>query len=148
MYSAVTKCAYYIEHSYLNTQSTLPCWNIFIQLLIIIKCTKKAHMLYPNRHSITIWRDDSIQNINIAQRIAICSHSYHHNGFMATPTLGTQDVHLHTVWKDCIVKSPRVLKLWTVTDALCIKWTSCSRALHPIQESAQTACTVGEVSKG
>ena len=30
-------------------------------------------------------------NINI-QRITMCPHGYHHNGFMATPALGTQEV--------------------------------------------------------
>ena len=33
-------------------------------------------------------------------------HSYHRNGFMATPARGTQGVRLHIVWKDCFVKSP------------------------------------------
>ena len=28
----------------------------------------------------------------------MCPHGYHHNGFMATPALGTQEVHLHIVW--------------------------------------------------
>ena len=27
----------------------------------------------------------------------MCPHGYHHNGFMATPALGTQDVRLHIV---------------------------------------------------
>ena len=36
----------------------------------------------------------------------MCPHGYHHNGFMASPALGTQDVRLHIVWKDCIVESP------------------------------------------
>ena len=26
------------------------------------------------------------------------SHGYHHNGFVATPALGTQEVRLHIVW--------------------------------------------------
>ena len=26
------------------------------------------------------------------QRITMCPHGYHHNGFMATPALGTQEV--------------------------------------------------------
>ena len=25
----------------------------------------------------------------------MCPHGYHHNGFMATPALGTQEVHLY-----------------------------------------------------
>ena len=36
----------------------------------------------------------------------MCPQGYHHNGFMVTPALGTQDVCLHIVWKDCIVESP------------------------------------------
>ena len=28
----------------------------------------------------------------------MCPHGYHHNGFMETPALGTQDVRLHIVW--------------------------------------------------
>ena len=32
------------------------------------------------------------------QRITMCPHGYHHNGFMATPALGTQEVRLHIVW--------------------------------------------------
>ena len=28
----------------------------------------------------------------------MCPHGYHHNGFMATPVLGTQEVRLHIVW--------------------------------------------------
>ena len=28
----------------------------------------------------------------------MCPHGYHHNGFMATPALGTQEVRLHIVW--------------------------------------------------
>ena len=28
----------------------------------------------------------------------MCPHGYHHNGFMATPALGTQEVSLHIVW--------------------------------------------------
>ena len=39
----------------------------------------------------------------------MCPHGYHHNGFMATPALGTQEVCLHIVWKDCIVKPSNVL---------------------------------------
>ena len=41
------------------------------------------------------------------QNITMCPHGYHHNGFMATPALGTQDVRLHIVGKDCIVESPQ-----------------------------------------
>ena len=36
----------------------------------------------------------------------MCPHGYHHNGFMATPALGRQDVRLNIVWKDCIMESP------------------------------------------
>ena len=32
------------------------------------------------------------------QRTTMCPHGYHHNGFMATPALGTQEVRLHIVW--------------------------------------------------
>ena len=32
------------------------------------------------------------------QRITMCPHGYHHNGFMETPALGTQEVRLHIVW--------------------------------------------------
>ena len=32
------------------------------------------------------------------QRITMCPNGYHHNGFMATPALGTQEVRLHIVW--------------------------------------------------
>ena len=32
------------------------------------------------------------------QRITTCPHGYHHNGFMETPALGTQEVRLHIVW--------------------------------------------------
>ena len=28
----------------------------------------------------------------------MCPQGYHHNGFMATPALGTQEVRLHIVW--------------------------------------------------
>ena len=28
----------------------------------------------------------------------MCPHGYHHNGFMETPALGTQEVRLHIVW--------------------------------------------------
>ena len=31
------------------------------------------------------------------QRITMCPHGYHHNGFMATPALGTQEIRLHIV---------------------------------------------------
>ena len=35
----------------------------------------------------------------------MCPHGYHHNGFMATPALGTQEsTFKHCL--DCIVKSP------------------------------------------
>ena len=47
----------------------------------------------------------------------MCPNGYHHSGFMATPALGTQDVRLHIVGKDCIVT--RVLKLQAVSDAKC-----------------------------
>ena len=33
----------------------------------------------------------------------MCPHGYHHNGFMATPALGTQDVRLHIAGEDCIM---------------------------------------------
>ena len=36
----------------------------------------------------------------------MCPHGYHHNGFMATPALGGEDVRLNIVWKDCIMESP------------------------------------------
>ena len=36
----------------------------------------------------------------------MCPHGYHHNGFMANPALGTQEVRLHVNCLDCIVKSP------------------------------------------
>ena len=32
------------------------------------------------------------------QRITMFPHGYHHNGFMETPALGTQEVLLHIVW--------------------------------------------------
>ena len=32
------------------------------------------------------------------QRITMCPHGCHHNGFMETPALGTQEVRLHIVW--------------------------------------------------
>ena len=32
------------------------------------------------------------------QRITMCPHGYHHNGFMATPALGTQEVRLYIIW--------------------------------------------------
>ena len=35
----------------------------------------------------------------IIQRITMFPHGYHHNGFMATPALGTQDVRLNIVLK-------------------------------------------------
>ena len=28
----------------------------------------------------------------------MCPHGYHHNGFMETPALGTQEVRLYIVW--------------------------------------------------
>ena len=34
----------------------------------------------------------------------MCPHGYHHNGFMTTPALETQDVRLHIVGEDCIVE--------------------------------------------
>ena len=62
---------------------------------------------------------------------------YHHNGFMATLSLWTQDVCLHIAQKDCIVKSPECSK--------CDQWAMYSvnserrakEALHPIAENAQ-----------
>ena len=36
----------------------------------------------------------------------MCPPCYHDNGFMATAELGTQDVRLRIVGKDCIVESP------------------------------------------
>ena len=38
----------------------------------------------------------------------MCHHGYHHNGFMTSPALGTQEVRLHIAWKDCIVESPYI----------------------------------------
>ena len=34
----------------------------------------------------------------LIQKITMCPRDYHHNGFMATPALGTQEVRLHIVW--------------------------------------------------
>ena len=45
------------------------------------------------------YNDIRYNNIYI-QRITMCPHGYHHNGFMATPALGRQDVRLNIVWKD------------------------------------------------
>ena len=28
----------------------------------------------------------------------MCPHGYHHNDFMDTPALGTQEVRVHIVW--------------------------------------------------
>ena len=33
-----------------------------------------------------------IQILHFIQRITMCTHGYHHNGFMETPALGTQEV--------------------------------------------------------
>ena len=30
-----------------------------------------------------------------SQKITMCPHGYHHNGFMATPALGMQDVRFY-----------------------------------------------------
>ena len=46
-------------------------------------------------------RDKFVNNAYIyiyIQRITMSPHGYHHNGFMATPALGTQEVRLHIVW--------------------------------------------------
>ena len=80
------------------------------------------------------------------QRITMCPHGYHHSGSMATPALGTRDVRLHIVW----------IALWshqsaqTASSERCIvqKVNVPQGALHPIQESAQTAQAVSEISKG
>ena len=37
--------------------------------------------------------DERIDKLNL-QRITMCPHGYHHNGFIATPALGTQEVRL------------------------------------------------------
>ena len=81
------------------------------------------------------------------QRITMCPHGYHHSGSMATPALGdTGCAFTHCL--DCIVKSPECSN--------CEQWAMHSAnserpskgALHPIQESAQTAQAVSEISKG
>ena len=33
--------------------------------------------------------------IYIIQRITMCPHGYHHNGFMATPALGTYIIYIY-----------------------------------------------------
>ena len=62
-------------------------------------------------------------------------YGYHHSGSMATPALGTRDVRLHIVGKDCIMESPECSN--------CKQWAmqSANSELHPIQESVQTAQT-------
>ena len=47
----------------------------------------------------------------------MCPPGYYHNGFMATPELGAQDVRLHIVGLHCGVT--RVLKLQAVSEGKC-----------------------------
>ena len=53
-----------------------------------------------------------IYDIRYIQRITMCPHGYHHNGFMETPALGTQEVRLHIVW----------IALWSHQSANCEQW--------------------------
>ena len=62
----------------------------------------------------------------------MCPHGYHHNGFMATAAVGTQEVRLHmhcSHCEQCAMHSANSER-------------SANGALHPIQESAQTAWAV------
>ena len=68
----------------------------------------------------------------------MCSHGYHYNGFMATPALGDRRSTLtHCV--DCIVKSPECSNCVQSAMHSANSERPAKRALHPIQETAQTA---------
>ena len=66
----------------------------------------------------------------------MCPHGYHHNGFMETPALGTQEVHIY-IYIYIYIYTCRLYKLIN----LC--WsTGCFVKLHFTPRDSSTGCFV------
>ena len=55
----------------------------------------------------------------------MCPHGYHHSGSMATPALGTQDVHLHIVWIAIYINIYICISIVATVLILVLPWDLC-----------------------